>query len=93
MGVDPVDASLSGCHTNMIVLCSPPARKLIKPKDPLPPTYGHWIKELTYRVHQEKNHQRFCWEILCYPAAILILFGSTAVAVTSVLSVSLYATL
>lgn len=55
-GVVPVDASLSAFNINMTGLCSLLARRLIlyKWKESLPPTYGHWIREVMCHIHPEK---------------------------------------
>lgn len=55
-GVPPEDTSFRWWEASMLAFCSFLARRLIlfKWKDPIPPTYSHWIKEVMYHIKLEK---------------------------------------
>lgn len=55
-GVTPQAVNLSNCKSNMVAFCTLLARRLIllRWKDPLPPSYSHWIRETMQHLKLEK---------------------------------------
>uniref|UniRef100_A0A3P8QX47 Reverse transcriptase domain-containing protein n=1 Tax=Astatotilapia calliptera TaxID=8154 RepID=A0A3P8QX47_ASTCA len=55
-GVTPCDASLSKSHSDLLAFCTLLARRMIllKWKEPLPPVYGQWVKDVMYYTQLEK---------------------------------------